>query len=151
MSSKVSQGEWRSKNLGKQGQAGKAVVIGRSMKNCEVVGGRSSYDLLISANLKSVLLVSCVWQTKKKMGNRLYYWSCLVQTHAKLMEHLPSNASRGSNWSEPVCWDPFCALIGWHSFDCWMRMKVRHVLRQRALFKPNHCNWSYYLHLTAKF
>ena len=28
-----------------------------------------------------------------------------------------ANANRGSNGSEPVCFDPFCALIGWHSFD----------------------------------
>ena len=54
------------------------------------------------------------------------------------------------NGSEPHCLDPFCALIGWHTFDRWTRMKVRHVLRQSALFKPNHCNWSYYLQLYFK-
>ena len=63
-------------------------------------------------HLRRVLFVSCVWQTKKKMGNRLYYWSRLVQTHDQLIERLLSNASRGSNGYEPVCLDPFCALIG---------------------------------------
>ena len=99
---------------------------------------------------RHVLLVSCVWQTKKKMGNRLYYWSHLVQMHDQLIERLLSNASRGSNGSEPVCLDPFCVLIAWHSFDHWMRMKVCHILRQSALFKSNHCNWSYYLQLYFK-
>ena len=36
------------------------------------------------------------------------------------------------------------------SFDRWMRMKVPHILRQSALFKPNHSNWSYYLQLYFK-
>ena len=59
---------------------------------------------------RSVLLLSCGWQ--KKMGNRLYYWSRLVQTHDKLIARFLSNASRGSNGSEPVCLDKFSALIG---------------------------------------
>ena len=92
---------------------------------------------------RRVLLVSCFWQTKNKMGNRLYYWSRLVQTHDHLTERLLSNANRGSNASESVCLDPFCALIGWQSFDRWKRMKVRHVLRRSAVFKPNNCNWHY--------
>ena len=31
----------------KQGEAGRAVVVGRSMKRCEAVGDKSSYDLLV--------------------------------------------------------------------------------------------------------
>ena len=96
------------------------------------------------------LLVSCGWQTKKKKGNMLYYWSRLVQTLDQLIPRLTANARRGSNGSEPVCFGSFCALIGWRSFDRWTRMKVGHVLRQCALFKPNHCNWSSYLQLYFK-
>ena len=98
---------------------------------------------------RCVSLVSCVWQTKKKMGNRLYHWSRLVQTHDRLIARLLPNASRGSNGSEPGCFDPFCALIGWHLFDCWTRMNVRHGL-QSQLFKLNHSSWSYYLQLYYK-
>ena len=47
------------------------------------------------------------------------------------------NASRGSNGSELVCFNPSCAPIGWRSFDRWKRMKVVHVLKQSSLFKPN--------------
>ena len=36
------------------------------------------------ATATAVLLVSCVWQTNKKMPNRLYYWSRLVQTNDQL-------------------------------------------------------------------
>ena len=39
------------KTVRKQGQAGRAVVIGRSMERCEAVNGRSSYNLLVSVNL----------------------------------------------------------------------------------------------------
>ena len=87
--------------------------------------------------LRGVSLVSCAWQTKNKMGNMLYYWS-----------RVPTNASRGSNGSEPVCFDPFCVLIGkkgksllWPGTSQWRIYYHRiyyHVLRQSALFKSNH-------------
>ena len=35
----------------KQGQSGRAVVVGESMERCEAVGDRSSYDSLVSVNL----------------------------------------------------------------------------------------------------
>ena len=63
---------------------------------------------------------------------------------------LTANSRRGSNWSESVCLDPICVLIGWRSFDRLTRMKVGHVLRQSASFKPNQCNWSYCLQLYFK-
>ena len=40
------------------------------------------------------------------------YWLRLVQTQDQLIDRLLSNACRGPNRSEPVCLDPFCALIG---------------------------------------
>ena len=102
---------------------------------------------IFARHQRRVLLVSCVWQKKKKMGNRLYYWSRLMQTHDQLIERLLSNESRSSNGSERVFLDPFCSLIGWRSFGCWTRMIVRHVLRRSAIFKCNHWNFSYVLHL----
>ena len=62
-------------------------------------------------------MVSYVWQTKKKMRNRRYHWSRLVQTHDPLTARLPPNASIGSNGTESGCFNPFCALIGWRSFN----------------------------------
>ena len=105
---------------------------------------------MVTSQQRHVLLVPCVWQRKKKMGNMLHYWSRLVQTLDQLIAPLIANARRGSNGSEPVCFDPFCARIGWCSFDRWTRMKVGHVLRKCVLFKPNHCNWSSYLQLYFK-
>ena len=62
----------------------------------------------------------------KKIGNRLYYWSRLLQTHDQLIERLLSNASRGSNGSERVCLDPFCALavITWRGQGCRYMMRL---------------------------
>ena len=37
--------------------------------------------------------------------------------------HAPKREPR-SNGSEPVCFDPFCALIGWRSFDFCTLMKL---------------------------
>ena len=68
--------------------------------------------LLFLSSPEARIIGVCVWQTKKKLGNMLYYWARLVQTHDQLIECLLSNASRGSNGSEPVCLYPFCALIG---------------------------------------
>ena len=88
---------------------------------------------------RRVLLVLCVFKTKKKIGNiighvwcrRTISWSSVCsQTRAEVQTDL-----------SPFAWI--------HSVR-WMRMKARHVLRQSALFKPNHCNWSYYLQLYFK-
>ena len=56
----------------------------------------------------------------------------LVKFGAKA--RLPSNATRGSNGSDPVWSDP--NRIQLRPFDLWTRMKVRHVLRRIASFKP---------------
>ena len=42
---------------------------------------------------------------KKEIGNRLYYWSRLVEKLDQLIARLTANARRGSNGS-----DQFCAL-----------------------------------------
>ena len=58
------------------------------------IGPNSCAFSSLSQNMRHVLLVSWVWQTKKNIWNRLYYWSYLVQTHDQLIARLPPNASR---------------------------------------------------------
>ena len=59
----------------RQGEAGRAVVVGRSMERCHVVGSRSSNDLLISVDLLiaySPQLVTSPAVTTQPIGSQLH-------------------------------------------------------------------------------
>ena len=109
---------------------------------------------LLTVKLSAQMTGRCEYHWCHEFGkqNRKWKIGCIIcinlgQMYDQLITFLPPNESRGSNGSELVCFDPFCVLIGWRSFARSIKMKVSHVLRQSALFKPNHSNWSYYLQL----